>query len=63
MFSTSGVLVFGKTSLANRSLTDQFTRRAVHKKYLLLTDRAPKEKEFTVVKSNRGDRTKDGTDR
>jgi len=35
---TSGVLVFGKTTLANRSLTEQFTRREVHKKYLLLTD-------------------------
>jgi 23S rRNA (cytosine1962-C5)-methyltransferase len=38
---TSGVLVFGKTPLANRSLTGQFTRRQVQKKYLLLTDRQP----------------------
>lgn len=37
---TSGLLVFGKTSLANRSLTEQFTRREVHKTYRLLTDRA-----------------------
>ena len=47
---TSGVLVFGKTSLANRSLTEQFTGRAVQKKYLLLTDREPKQREF-VAKS------------
>src|SRR5437867_1284250 len=36
---TSGVLVFTKTPLANRSLTDQFSHRAVRKKYLLITDR------------------------
>jgi 23S rRNA (cytosine1962-C5)-methyltransferase len=45
---TSGVLVFGKTPLANKSLTEQFTQRRVRKKYLLLTDRAVPEKEFTV---------------
>jgi 23S rRNA (cytosine1962-C5)-methyltransferase len=45
---TSGVLVFGKTPLANKSLTEQFTQRSVHKKYLLLTDRAVPPKEFTV---------------
>jgi 23S rRNA (cytosine1962-C5)-methyltransferase len=45
---TSGVLVFGKTPLANKSLTEQFTRRRVFKKYLLLTDRAVPSKEFTV---------------
>ena len=45
---TSGVLVFGKTSAANHSLTEQFTDRHVRKKYLLLTDRAVPEKEFTV---------------
>jgi 23S rRNA (cytosine1962-C5)-methyltransferase len=45
---TSGVMVFGKTPLANRSLTEQFTARTVHKKYLLLTDRAVPAKEFTV---------------
>ena len=45
---TSGVLVFGKTPLANKSLTEQFTARRVHKKYLLLTDRAVPKKEFTV---------------
>lgn len=45
---TSGVLVFGKTPLANRSLTEQFTARRVHKKYLLLTDQPVPAKEFTV---------------
>jgi 23S rRNA (cytosine1962-C5)-methyltransferase len=45
---TSGVMVFGKTPLANRSLTEQFTAREVHKKYLLLTDRPVKRDEFTV---------------
>ena len=47
---TSGVIVFGKTPLANRSLTEQFTNRSVHKKYLLLTDRPPKRND-PVVKS------------
>jgi len=45
---TSGVLVFGKTPLANKSLTEQFTERRVRKKYLLLTDREVPPKEFTV---------------
>jgi len=45
---TSGVLVFSKTRLANRSLTDQFTNREVRKKYLLLTDRAVPSKEILV---------------
>ncbi len=45
---TSGVLVFGKTPLANKSLTEQFTGRGVHKNYLLLTDRPAPQKEFTV---------------
>jgi 23S rRNA (cytosine1962-C5)-methyltransferase len=48
---TSGVLVFGKTSLANKSLTEQFTDRRIHKKYLLLTDREVPQKEFTVKTS------------
>jgi len=55
---TSGVMVFAKTPQANRSLTAQFTARAVRKKYLLLTDRPARQKEF-VVKSTlvrRGDR-------
>jgi 23S rRNA (cytosine1962-C5)-methyltransferase len=45
---TSGVMVFGKTTVANRSLTEQFTHRGVGKKYLLLTDRAPRRPQFTV---------------
>jgi 23S rRNA (cytosine1962-C5)-methyltransferase len=45
---TSGVLIFGKTPLANKSLTEQFTDRRVHKKYLLLTDKPVPQKEFTV---------------
>jgi 23S rRNA (cytosine1962-C5)-methyltransferase len=45
---TSGLLVFGKTPLANRSLTEQFTQRATKKKYLLLTDRRVPEESFTV---------------
>jgi 23S rRNA (cytosine1962-C5)-methyltransferase len=45
---TSGVMVFGKTPLANKSLTEQFTQRRVHKKYLLLTDHEVPKKEFTV---------------
>lgn len=48
---TSGLLVFGKTPLANRSLTEQFARHRVRKQYLLLTDRAVPEKEFTVKSS------------
>ncbi len=48
---TSGVLVFGKTPLANKSLTEQFTDRRVGKKYLLLTDREAPAKEFTVKTS------------
>src|SRR3954471_2643539 len=39
---TSGVLVFGKTTLANKSLTGQFTEHSIRKKYLLLTDREVK---------------------
>jgi 23S rRNA (cytosine1962-C5)-methyltransferase len=48
---TSGVMVFGKTPLANRSLTEQFANRQVHKKYFLVTDRAVTRKKF-VAKSN-----------
>jgi 23S rRNA (cytosine1962-C5)-methyltransferase len=46
---TSGVIVFSKTTLANRSLTEQFTQRAIHKRYLLLTDRSVKSRQFTAV--------------
>jgi 23S rRNA (cytosine1962-C5)-methyltransferase len=45
---TSGVLVFGKTPAANRSLTEQFTQRLVRKKYLLFTDRPGPKREFIV---------------
>jgi 23S rRNA (cytosine1962-C5)-methyltransferase len=45
---TSGVLIFGKTSVANKSLTKQFTERKVRKKYFLLTDREIPQKEFIV---------------
>jgi 23S rRNA (cytosine1962-C5)-methyltransferase len=38
---TSGLMVFGKTAAANRSLTLQFDQRRVEKKYILLTDRPP----------------------
>ncbi len=47
---TSGVLVFGKSPFANRSLTEQFTGRRVRKKYLLLTDRPMKQLKL-VMKS------------
>jgi 23S rRNA (cytosine1962-C5)-methyltransferase len=45
---TSGIILFSKTTLANRSLTDQFANRAVRKKYLLLTDQAVAEKNALV---------------
>src|SRR6185436_4347623 len=45
---TSGILVFSKTALANRSLTHQFTQRTVRKRYLLVTDRYVTRKEFTA---------------
>ncbi|PAW82825.1 MAG: hypothetical protein B9S33_14635, partial [Pedosphaera sp. Tous-C6FEB] len=48
---TSGVLIFGKTPLANKSLTEQFEQRLVAKRYLLLTDRPPPPGEL-VVRSN-----------
>ncbi|MCF7668381.1 MAG: class I SAM-dependent methyltransferase [Verrucomicrobia bacterium] len=38
---TSGVLVFPKTALAKKSLTEQFAGRRVKKEYLFLTDRNP----------------------
>ena len=45
---TSGVMVFGKTPSANRSLTEQFMERRVRKKYLLLTDRPVPRRGLTV---------------
>lgn len=46
---TSGVMVFGKTSAANRSLTEQFTQHTIRKNYQLLTDRPVKQKTTTVI--------------
>ncbi len=48
---TSGILIFGKTAIANKSLTEQFTQRRVHKQYLLLTDREVPKSPFTVKTS------------
>ena len=48
---TSGVMVFGKTPVANRALTEQFTQHTVRKKYLLLTDHAVRQNQFTVESS------------
>jgi 23S rRNA (cytosine1962-C5)-methyltransferase len=45
---TSGLLVFGKTSAANRSLTEQFTARTVDKTYVLVTDRPVPAEEWTT---------------
>ena len=45
---TSGLMAFGKTSLANRSLTEQFAGRAVRKTYVLHSERQPKRSEFTI---------------
>lgn len=45
---TSGLLVFGKSTAANQSLTRQFTTRAVDKRYRLRTDRAVPRDAFTV---------------
>jgi len=48
---TSGLIVFSKTSIANRSLTQQFSGRSIRKKYLLLTDQPLKQKEFSAKTS------------
>jgi len=45
---TSGLLVFGKTPLANRSLTEQFAGRTVEKVYTLVTDRTVKRDSWSV---------------
>ena len=45
---TSGLIVFSKSALANQSLTAQFTKHAVRKKYLLLTDRPVPGREVAV---------------
>ncbi len=46
---TSGVMVFGKTTLANQSLAEQFASREVRKRYLLLTDQPVPEGERSVT--------------
>lgn len=46
---TSGLMVFGKTVEANRSLTGQFTKRQVRKQYTLVTDRPVPRDTFTVL--------------
>jgi 23S rRNA (cytosine1962-C5)-methyltransferase len=48
---TSGVMVFGKTAAANRSLTTQFAEHRVRKEYRLVTDRPVRAEAFTVVSS------------
>ncbi len=48
---TSGVLLFGKTPLANRSLTEQFAQRVVRKRYVLFTDRTVRVASVTAVSS------------
>jgi 23S rRNA (cytosine1962-C5)-methyltransferase len=45
---TSGLMVFGKTPLANRSLTRQFEERQVEKVYRLRTDRVVSSEEWTA---------------
>src|SRR4051812_47037112 len=45
---TSGVMVFAKTPIANRSLTEQFAQRLVSKRYLLATDRSVTKQSFTA---------------
>ncbi|MDX1953617.1 MAG: pseudouridine synthase, partial [Verrucomicrobiota bacterium] len=60
---TSGLLLFGKSSLANKSLTDQFARRKVHKTYHLLTrGKLPRESLTVSSKIARvGERYKSGS--
>jgi 23S rRNA (cytosine1962-C5)-methyltransferase len=45
---TSGLIVFGKTPEANRSLTAQFAERRVKKAYVLVTDRDVRRATFSV---------------
>jgi 23S rRNA (cytosine1962-C5)-methyltransferase len=46
---TSGILIFSKSPLGNRSLTGQFAGRQVQKRYLLLTDRSAPKKDLIVA--------------
>ena len=43
---TSGILVFTKTKIAAKSLTEQFTQRDIQKRYVLLTDRPVKLEKY-----------------
>src|SRR5437588_12862313 len=45
---TSGLLLFSKSPLANRSFTEQFRARNVQKRYVFLTDRSSDKNEFGV---------------
>jgi 23S rRNA (cytosine1962-C5)-methyltransferase len=45
---TSGVMVFSKSAVGNKSLTEQFARRFARKRYVLLTDRAGPQREVRV---------------
>lgn len=45
---TSGVLVFSKTELANRSLTEQFSQHRVQKRYVFWTDRPAPRRAWTT---------------
>src|SRR5438477_119069 len=45
---TSGVMVFAKSTVANRSLTEQFAQRLVSKRYVLVTDRTVKKQSFVA---------------
>jgi 23S rRNA (cytosine1962-C5)-methyltransferase len=47
---TSGLMVFGKTPLANRSLTQQFGDREIVKRYVLVTESKPMETSLGWVK-------------
>lgn len=49
---TSGVLVFGKTTKANQSLTQQFTAHTIKKEYLLLTATKPTRIKFVAKSPN-----------
>jgi 23S rRNA (cytosine1962-C5)-methyltransferase len=59
---TSGVIVFARSPLANRSLTGQFAIRAVQKRYLLVSDRPVPSAELRVTTriSRVGDRYASG---
>ncbi len=45
---TSGVMTFAKSSLSNRSLTEQFSSHTVEKAYVLLTDRPVPRAEWRI---------------